>query len=56
VPDVTYRLVTIEPDGDGHQALAEIAGDFPGSPVTLAFGFVLDGDRIQRLTIRPADG
>ena len=56
VPDVTYRLVTIEPDGDGHQALAEIAGDFPGSPVTLAFGFVLAGDRIQRLTIRPADG
>ena len=55
VPDVDYRLRTIERAGDGHRALAEISGDFPGSPVTLAFGFVLAGARIQELTIRPAD-
>ncbi|GAA4740912.1 hypothetical protein [Actinomycetospora chibensis] len=36
--------------------LAGIAGDFPGSPVTLAFGVVLADDRMERLTIRPADG
>jgi hypothetical protein len=52
---VTYRVLRIEPDNDGHRALAEIAGDFPGSPVTLAFGFVLAEDRIRRLTIRPTD-
>lgn len=30
---------------------ARVAGDFPGSPVTLTFRFELDGDRIARLEI-----
>jgi hypothetical protein len=30
-----------------------LAGDFPGSPITLEFVFTLEGDRIAALQIRP---
>lgn len=53
VPPVTYDVRRIEPTERGRRAVAEISGDFPGSPVTLAFGFVLAADKIQELTIRP---
>lgn len=54
VPTVSYTVGELTPRGDEHVAHAEIAGDFPGSPVTLAFGFTFTGDgRIQRLVIEP---
>jgi hypothetical protein len=54
VPPVTYDVRSIEPVEGGHRALALISGDFPGSPVTLAFVFTVDDERIRTLTIRPA--
>ncbi len=56
VPAVTYRVRAVRPRGDGVRAVTEIAGDFPGSPVTLAFEFATAGGRIRALTIRPASG
>lgn len=54
VPPVTYDVRAVETTDDGHRAVADIAGDFPGSPVALAFGFTLDDTgRIRALTIRP---
>ena len=53
VPPVTYAVRRIEPTDRGQRAVAEISGDFPGSPVTLAFGFVFAAEKIQELTIRP---
>jgi hypothetical protein len=55
VPPVTYDVRSVEPTDDGHRALAAISGDFPGSPVTLAFTFTAAEGRIRTLTIRPAD-
>jgi len=55
VPPVTYEVRDVAPTDDGYRAVAEIAGDFPGSPVDLAFGFVLDDERVRGLTIRPAE-
>lgn len=55
VPAVTYDVRAVEPTDDGHRALAVISGDFPGSPVTLAFTFGFAGSRIRSLTIRPAE-
>jgi hypothetical protein len=53
VPPVSYTVDAVAPIGGEHVAHAEIAGDFPGSPVTLAFRFTFGHDgRIQRLTIR----
>ena len=46
----------VERDGE-HIARAEIAGDFPGSPVTLAFHFTFGDDGlIHRLAIRAQGG
>jgi alpha-D-ribose 1-methylphosphonate 5-triphosphate synthase subunit PhnI len=55
VPPVSYHLRRVEPTERGRRAVAEIRGDFPGSPVTLGFAFVVEGDTIRELTIRPAD-
>lgn len=55
-PDVTHRVLEVAPDGPGRRAIAEISGDFPGSPVVLAFTFRSAGDRISHLAIRPAPG
>ena len=38
-------------DAQAHEVTAEVSGAFPGSPVMLAFRFVLDGDRIVKLEI-----
>ena len=54
-PAVTYRVQSLEPTDEGHRAVAEIAGDFPGSPVALAFGFTIRDEKIQTLTIRPTE-
>jgi hypothetical protein len=55
VPPVSYHLRRVEATERGRRAVAEIRGDFPGSPVTLGFAFVVDGATIRELTIRPAD-
>ncbi|TCK21771.1 nuclear transport factor 2 family protein [Pseudonocardia endophytica] len=55
VPSVTYSVRRVGPTPDGQEAIADIAGDFPGSPVRLEFTFRFDGDAIRHLTIRPHD-
>jgi hypothetical protein len=53
VPPVTYTVRDVQSVGDEHIARAEITGEFPGSPVTLAFGFTFaDDGRIRTLAIR----
>lgn len=54
VPPVTYTVRSAEPTTDGHEAITDIAGDFPGSPVRLVFAFHFGEDGIRHLTIRPA--
>jgi hypothetical protein len=50
VVPVTYMVRSVA----GTVAVAEISGDFPGSPVDLRFAFAFDGDgRITALAIRP---
>ena len=52
VPLVTYTVNEAVTRGDEQIAHAEIAGDFPGSPVTLAFHFTFsDEGFIKRLAI-----
>jgi hypothetical protein len=54
VPDVTHTVEAVRPREDGADADVLLSGDFPGSPVRLAFAFAFDADgRIARLTIRP---
>lgn len=53
VPSVTYTVRSVETTADGQDAVADIAGDFPGSPVRLVFGFSFAEDGIRHLTIRP---
>ena len=43
---------TINAAGDLHDVTARVAGNFPGSPVTLAFRFRLDRGRIAELEIK----
>jgi hypothetical protein len=53
VPPVTYTVRDVQSVGDERIARAEIAGEFPGSPVTLAFGFTFTDDgHVQTLAIR----
>ena len=56
VPPLSYTVKSVEPTEEGYGAIAEIAGDFPGSPVSLTFGFAFRGRKIRRLTIRPVPG
>ncbi|HEY2190707.1 MAG TPA: nuclear transport factor 2 family protein [Actinomycetospora sp.] len=55
VPEVHYDVRAIEPIADGERALVAISGDFPGSPVDLAFTFTYEDGRIRTLTIRPVE-
>lgn len=48
VPSVRYDVHSITPAGSGHDAIAEISGEFPGSPVDLRFHFELDGTGLIR--------
>jgi hypothetical protein len=41
----------IQSEGDAHHVRAQVSGAFPGSPITLAFCFRLDADRIAELEI-----
>ncbi|GAA3561857.1 nuclear transport factor 2 family protein [Streptomyces osmaniensis] len=52
VPDVRYDLREVTGTPTTCRAFAEIAGDFPGSPVTLCFTFERDAQgKITRLDI-----
>ncbi|WP_448664682.1 nuclear transport factor 2 family protein [Sphingomonas sp. CJ20] len=42
----------IRSHGATHEVTAEVSGAFPGSPVTLTFRFVLDGESITDLEIK----
>jgi len=54
VPRVAYTIHDVKATTTGHAAAVDIAGDFPGSPVTLTFHFQFAADgRITALTIRP---
>jgi hypothetical protein len=54
VPLVSYTVHSLQPAAGSCAATVEIAGAFPGSPVTLTFSFKFAPDnRITGLTIRP---
>ena len=54
VPRVAYTVHDVKATTTGHDAAVDIAGDFPGSPVSLRFHFQFAADgRITALTIRP---
>lgn len=53
VPVVSYTVGEVAVADGEHVARAEIVGDFPGSPVTLTFGFTFTDDgHIKALAIR----
>lgn len=53
VPRVKYAVHDIRPAGPGHEARVDVSGDFPGSPVRLAFHFEFAADgHIVLLRIR----
>jgi hypothetical protein len=53
VPPVKYTVERVTANGAGYDARTEIAGDFPGSPVSLTFHFEFTGDgHLAVLTIR----
>ena len=54
VPAVRYAVREVTASEAGGYAVAEVAGDFPGSPVDLRHAFRFDDDgKIAALTIRP---
>ncbi|MFC8870213.1 nuclear transport factor 2 family protein [Streptomyces sp. NPDC057148] len=53
-PDVHYGVREVTGTPTGLEAVAEVSGDFPGSPVTLRFAFERDAQgKITALTIAP---
>ncbi|MFG1665254.1 nuclear transport factor 2 family protein [Streptomyces sp. Y7] len=54
VPSVQYDLREVTGTPTACRAVADVAGDFPGSPVTLCFTFERDTQgKITRLDIAP---
>ena len=51
--DATMAPRRLEPTPDGCTLHAEVSGNFPGSPVTLAFRFALRAGAIASLEIAP---
>lgn len=43
----------VSEEGGETVVAAHVSGDFPGSPVDLRYGFVLEGNQIARLEITP---
>jgi hypothetical protein len=53
IPKVVYRITDVEQSNDETVVTAEVSGDFPGSPVSLAFRFEdYDDEHIRTLRIR----
>ncbi|WP_244931140.1 nuclear transport factor 2 family protein [Nocardioides sp. W7] len=48
VPDVTYTVRSVAGSEDRALAVAEVAGNFPGSPVELRFSFEYDAAGLVR--------
>ena len=50
-----YTRTFVRAEGDGREVTVvnRLDGNFPGGTVELAYRFVLAGDRISELTIRP---
>ncbi|MFG2732870.1 nuclear transport factor 2 family protein [Streptomyces canus] len=56
VPPMRYELRDVTGTSTACQAVAEISGDFPGSPVTLSFTFRRNAQgKITVLDIRPSN-
>ncbi|WP_332642287.1 nuclear transport factor 2 family protein [Aeromicrobium sp.] len=54
VPSVTYDVTDVSTQNGYHVATADIAGDFPGSPIPLRFHFIaVEDGLIRHLAIRP---
>jgi len=54
IPSVRYNLRGVTGTATACTAVAEVSGDFPGSPVTLRFAFVRDVQgMITQLDIEP---
>lgn len=49
--DYISEPTAIADEGDRIVVTAHLAGNFPGSPVDLRYGFTLEGDSISRLEI-----
>ncbi|WP_300160445.1 nuclear transport factor 2 family protein [Solidesulfovibrio sp.] len=47
----TVEPLRVEADGPNVVLYGKVSGTFPGSPATLRFAFVLEGEKIARLTI-----
>ena len=53
VPEVSYDVLSVDTVADEHVARAKISGEFPGSPVVLAYLFTFTGDgSVATLAIR----
>jgi hypothetical protein len=53
-PSYTVEVIGGEPAGPGrHLVVADVAGDFPGSPVRLTYAFTVRHDLISELVIAP---
>ncbi|MFF4473551.1 nuclear transport factor 2 family protein [Streptomyces sp. NPDC001599] len=53
-PNVDYDRLEVNGSATGCRAVAQVSGDFPGSPVTLRFAFERDArGKITVLTITP---
>lgn len=48
VPEVRYAVRSVEEAGEEVVAVAEVAGDFPGSPIDLRFIFAYDDAGLVR--------
>ncbi|HWU64269.1 MAG TPA: nuclear transport factor 2 family protein [Ensifer sp.] len=51
----TYTVVpfAMTAEGDRTVVSSHLTGDFPGSPIDLRYFFLLDGDKITELEIKP---
>lgn len=51
----SYTTDPFQVSEEGGQTVvtAHVSGDFPGSPVDLRYGFVVEGEKIARLEITP---
>lgn len=51
----TYTVVpfALTAEGDRTVVSSHLTGDFPGSPIDLRYFFVLEGDKIAELEIKP---
>jgi hypothetical protein len=53
IPKVTYTITDLEQIEDATVIIAEVSGDFPGSPVSLTFRFEdYDDEHVRTLRIR----